>query len=78
MNSSRYIDLLLNQWSLEFHDANRLNRFEIAYIHEARFGLEATLRMLDFEENGAPSTSAELVDSEGHPLLRALLRFTPR
>ena len=78
VNSSRYIDLLLNQWSLEFHDANRLNRFEIAYIHEARFGLEATLRMLDFEENGAPSTSAELVDSEGHPLLRALLRFTPR
>lgn len=84
VNSSRYIELLLNQWSLSFHDANRLTRFEIAYIHEARYDLEATLRLLDeprHDENGrrqAPVTRAELLSPDSQPLLRALLIFSPR
>ena len=28
VNSSRYIELLLVRWSLDFHDRNRLTRFE--------------------------------------------------
>ena len=76
VNSSRYIELLLNQWSLDFHDANRLTRFEIAYIHEARYDMEATL-LLQSESPGAV-TRAELLGPDGQPLLRALLRFSPR
>lgn len=76
VNSSRYIDLLLNQWSLDFHDANRLTRFEIAYIHEARYDMEATLLLQP--EGSGEVTRAELLGPDGHPLLRALLRFSPR
>ncbi len=76
VNSSRYIELLLNQWSLDFHDANRLTRFEIAYMHEARYDMEVTLRLLTLPD--ASETRAELLDPDGKPMLRALLRFSPR
>lgn len=84
VNSSRYIELLLNQWSLGFHDANRLTRFEIAYLHEARYDMEATLRLAGEpachgdDPDLFPITRAELLSSEGQPLLRALLKFSPR
>lgn len=88
VNSSRYIELLLNRWSLAFHDANRLTRFEIAYMHEARYDMEATLRLFTpasipaSGSDGLPAvtseTRAELLDPEGKPMLRALLRFSPR
>lgn len=74
VNSSRYIELLLNQWSLDFHDQNRLTRFEIAYIHEARYAEEVEVR-LQAEADG--TTLAELT-LEGRPLCRSLLRFSPR
>lgn len=76
VNSSRYIELLLNQWSLEYHDLNRLTRFEIAYIHEARYDMTATLRLLT-EEDGR-TTRAELSGPDGQPILRAMLCFSPR
>lgn len=93
VNSSRYIELLLNQWSLDYHDANRLSRFEIAYIHEARYNEEATLRLLpeSITPDGTPadycgtdnfmapcSIRTELVDPAGQPVFRALLRFSRR
>lgn len=80
VNSSRYIELLLNQWTLPFHDANRLTRFEIAYIHEARYDEEATLSLLTTPIDGTDrfETRAELVDPAGQPILRSLLQFSPR
>lgn len=82
VNSSRYIELLLNQWSLDFHDRYRLSRFEIAYMREAYYDEEVEVRLHDecaaSDGDGAPlSTRAELVH-EGHPLCRALLSFTER
>lgn len=74
VNSSRYIELLLNQWSLDFHDANRLTRFEIAYIHEARYDMEATLLL----QTEGSQTRAELIGPDRQPILRSLLRFSPR
>lgn len=76
VNSSRYIELLLNQWSLDYHDRNRLNRFEIAYMHEAYFDEEVEVCLaLDNEA----TTRAELIDVESRkPLCRALLRFGAR
>lgn len=73
VNSSRYIELLLNQWPLEYHDTYRLSRFEIAYIHEAYFGEEVEVRLKD---DGA-GIRAELSDA-GKPLCRAFLVYTPR
>lgn len=82
VNSSRYIELLLNQWSLAYHDANRLTRFEIAYIHEAHYDMDARLLLQSHPvsgENGdRTETRAELLGPDGLPILRALLRFSPR
>jgi len=86
VNSSRYIELLLNQWSLDFHDRNRLTRFEIAYMHEAYFDEEVELRLSPADpptsspaRGSRPSsvTRAELLH-DAQPLCRALLAFSPR
>ena len=73
VNSSRYIELLLNCWGLDFHDHNRLTRFEINYIHEAYFDELVEVRL---STDGA-LTRAELVHAD-HTLCRALLTFSPR
>ena len=74
VNSSRYIELLLNQWTLDFHDHNRLTRFEIAYMHEAHYNEQIDVRLAD-----GPSgiTRAELINNDT-PICRASLCFTPR
>lgn len=74
VNSSRYIELLLNQWSLDFHDHNRLTRFEIAYIHEAHYDEEVEVRL---HEECGDTVRAELV-SGNQALCRARLGFSPR
>lgn len=76
VNSSRYIELLLNQWSLDFHDANRLTRFEIAYLHEARYDEEVEVRLSEAPGQLSP-TRAELV-RDSTALCRAMLTFSPR
>ena len=75
VNSSRYIELLLNRWSLDFHDRNRLTRFEIAYHHEAYYDEEVEVRLAD-----DPSTSVTRAEirNNGRSLCCALLRFSPR
>lgn len=62
VNSVKYIELLLNQWSLDFHKTHDISRFEIAYLHEAHFGDDVKVNILQTEnvadaeimgENGA-------------------------
>ncbi len=74
VNSSRYIELLLNQWSLSFHDEFRLTRFEIAYMREAHYNEEVEVR-LQHLDNGV--VRAELAHGDA-PLCRALLSFSAR
>lgn len=40
VNSVRYVELLLNQWSMEHYEFNRVKRFEIAYVKECLGGTE--------------------------------------
>lgn len=77
VNSSRYIELLLNQWSLDFHDHNRICRFEIAYIHEARYDDSVEVRISQDSSAAQPTVLAELAIGE-KALCRSLLRFEPR
>lgn len=42
VTTRRYIDLITDLWPLEFYDANRISRFEVAFKHEARYGETAT------------------------------------
>lgn len=81
VNSSRYIELLLNQWSLDFHDRNRLTRFEIAYMHEAYYDEAVEVRLAEtnteHKNSSILSVRAELINGNT-PLCRSLLIFSPR
>ena len=80
VNSSRYIELLLNQWSLDFHDHNRLTRFEIAYMHEARYDDTVEVRLAETatdSPNAVAAVRAEIANGDT-PVCRSLLVFSPR
>lgn len=77
VNSSRYTELLLNQWTLDFHDAYRLTRFEIAYIHEAYFDQQVEVRLKEDTAEGVTTAVAEIL-ADGAPLCRAKLEYRLR
>ena len=35
VNTVRYIEVIMDQWSLEFHDAHAVRRLDISFLHEA-------------------------------------------
>lgn len=41
LTTRRYIQLLVDLWPLEMYERNRVERFEIAFKHEIRYGCEA-------------------------------------
>ncbi len=49
VNSVKYVELVLNQWPLEYHQSHGIKRFEIAYLHEAFFGEEAIVNVSQSE-----------------------------
>lgn len=72
VNSCKYVELLLNQWSLDFHDNHRLERFEIAYTREAYFDDKVRVKI----SKGGLDYTAELVD-DVETYCRARLVFVP-
>lgn len=86
VNTVRYISLLLNQFSLEEFDSNHLYRFEIAFMHEARYGETAIInRIEETIEGGDPEAFISPLVSKGYtyeitvngtPILRSRLFFT--
>ncbi|MCM1110843.1 MAG: thioesterase [Clostridium sp.] len=46
VNSTRYIELILNQWSLDFFDRHSISEFDIAYKSEAHYGDRAAIKMI--------------------------------
>lgn len=78
VNSVRYIDLILNQWPLEFHDANRTRRLDICYQHESHCGDVAEIVLEETaDDNGVLTAECEIrVGSTA--CVRARIVFTPR
>ena len=77
VNTVRYVDLLLNQFSLEDFDSTVVSRLEMSFLHEARYGMTVDILRRDrpSEESGESSalvSSISLADSLSHsPLLYA-------
>ena len=46
VNTVRYINLLLNQFTLEEFDTHHLSRFDIAFAHEAKYGETAIINSI--------------------------------
>ena len=52
VTSTRYIELMLNQWSLEFFDQNSITSFDINYRNEALFGQTALIAVKRSDRSG--------------------------
>ena len=72
VNTVRYMELLLNQWSLDFHDEHRLKRFDIAFMHESYFGERVDILVVP---TGDDAYRCEIAGEEG-PSVRAAISFT--
>lgn len=44
VNTVRYITLLLNQYSMQDMDSNRVGRIELSFMHEGLYGMEIAIR----------------------------------
>ncbi len=76
VNTVRYIELLLNQYTLSDFDACRIHRFEIAFMREALYGQEAVIHKLRHVEE-MPADDFVLTVEE-MPVLRARIRLQLR
>lgn len=84
VNTVRHIELLLNQFPLGLYDSHNLYRFEIAFMHEAKYGDKVELRGIredmrikefnsDNEKDAESYTFGMFKDEE--PILRSRLFF---
>ncbi|MDE5552813.1 MAG: hypothetical protein K2I91_06385 [Muribaculaceae bacterium] len=89
VNTVRYVALLLNQYSLDYHDEFRVRRMELSFLHEAVCGepLELLTHHSATEEDGdtAVDKDSEVLDTfymrvvaTAAPILYARLRFSRR
>ena len=53
VNTVRYLDLILNHWSLEHYDVYEPRRFDIMFHHECHYGDTVDLRVCRDEATGA-------------------------
>lgn len=72
VNTVRYVELLLNEWDLDFYDSHRVKRFDIAFMHEARYGEEISVKRQKAEENVWQC----VISAGADPLTKARIIFT--
>lgn len=51
VNTVRYVEMLLDRWPLEFHDAHRVRRLEVSFMRECLCGERAQLALAGNEEH---------------------------
>lgn len=78
VNTVRYIDLLLNQFSMQAYDDNIVNRLEISFLHEASYGMEVRV-MKQMVDTDSHHYRLYLESTDGTcPILYSRLRFKAR
>ncbi len=53
VNTVRYVELLMDRWPLEFHDTHRVERIEVSFMKECRYGETAELALRKAEEGAS-------------------------
>lgn len=74
VNTVRYMEMLLNCFTLEHYDSHRIARLEIAFANEARYGQEVTIN-IDESDNANTLMS---VDSSSANHVRCRIVWSPR
>ena len=64
VNTVRYLDLILNHWSLEHFDKHIPSRFDILFHHECHYGEEICLHVAPGTE-ACPGDICELTKADG-------------
>ncbi len=59
VNTVRYVELLLNQWPLEFHDSHCMRRLEMSFMRESYFGEKAQVRLAETESAASADISVD-------------------
>lgn len=77
VNTVRYIVLLLNQFTLEDMDANRVSRFEISFMREASYGMTIDIMRRDEPDHGTLFTLCPQGEFAS-PLLFSRIFMKPR
>lgn len=78
VNTIRYLQLLLNNFTLEELDSHDITRMETAFQHEAKYGQTALISSIDepAEEDGLKRTFSLTI--EGRPILSASFTLNKR
>lgn len=76
VTTRRYVDLIVDQWSLERFDANRVSRFEIAFKREARY--DELSRTVSAPHEGSPEVFDVMIEVNTAPCALARIYFTQR
>jgi len=63
VNSVRYVEMLLDCWSLEFFYTHRVKRLEVSFVKESFFGQKA---LITVEKRGLHADADIMVESESH------------
>lgn len=74
VNTVRYMELLLNQWTLDYHDSHRIRRFDIAFMRESYFGEKVKVTIATTGDN---KFQCEIIGNEG-PCVRSAITYVDR
>lgn len=77
VNTVRYVELLLNRFTLEQMDATSIRRLELAFLHEARYGMDTVL-LQHYEPEKLLSTFQLRRSDDREPLLFARIERRKR
>ncbi len=79
VNTVRYVNLLLNQFPLEIHDADFVKRLELSFLHEAGYGEFVNIRSQKNEvTDGEGSQTSFYIDTKERPVLYGKIQMMPR
>ena len=80
VNTVRYVDLLLNRFTLSTCDKSYVSRLELSFMHEARYGMDIELLRHEPVEGKASFLIKEkdLPEKEGRPLFYARINLKER
>lgn len=73
VNTLRYIQLLLNRFSLAHMDSHRIARFEIAFMHECYYGETGRIEVERHDDEADIA-----INTDRAAAIRAKFRFAPR
>ncbi|WP_270739051.1 acyl-[acyl-carrier-protein] thioesterase [Coprobacter fastidiosus] len=75
INSVKYIEHILDMFSMNMYDKNFIRRFEINYINEARYGDKLSFYREQLAEN---IYTSEIRNSSGETICRGRIEFSER